>query len=460
MNKQQNNQINLNLRNAEAGAASGTSQGLYALSIAEESTESLSDCNSRLMEKVLAKENLRRALKRVKSNKGSAGVDGMTVNELPKFLKQHWLTIKEKLLTSSYKPKPVLRVEIPKADGAKRKLGIPTVLDRFIQQALLQVMQETYEPKFSDNSYGFRPKRSGQQAVRQAQSYISEGYNTVVDVDLEKFFDLVNHDKLMSKLSKDIKDKRILKLIGRYLRAGVLENGLFQASDKGTPQGGPLSPLLSNIVLDELDKELEKRGHRFVRYADDCNVYVKSERAGKRVMQSLENFITRRLKLKVNKDKSAVGKPWARQFLGFSFFSRKGIKIKLAPKSLRKVKNRIRQLTRRTGGRNIQTVIKNLNMYLKGWMGYFGICETRQALIQLDKWIRRRLRCLLWKQWGRRGYRELRKRGVSVKLAWNTSKSAKGWWRISHSPAMYIVCLLYTSPSPRDRQKSRMPSSA
>lgn len=300
----------------------------------------------------------------------------------------------------------------------------------------MQVLQKYWDKKFSESSYGFRPNRSAHQAIRQAKEYIESGNNWVVDIDLEQFFDRVNHDRLMSIIAKHVKDKRILKLIRRYLNSGVMEGGLLKPTPEGTPQGGPLSPLLSNIVLDELDRELEYRKHKFVRYADDCNIYVKSEAAGKRVMESLERFITKRLKLRVNKTKSAVARPWERKFLGFTF-GRKHNQIKLAKQSHMRFKARVRKLTRRTVGRSMADVIKQLNLYIRGWMGYFKLVETKDNFIKLESWIRRRLRCLQWKQWGRRGYRELRRSGVSVRVAWNTSKSCKSWWRLSRAPALY-----------------------
>jgi RNA-directed DNA polymerase len=396
---------------------------------------------TRLMEEVLAAENLRKALKRVQSNKGSAGVDGMSVTALPGFLKEHWPRIREELLAGCYKPQPVKRVQIPKPDGGERGLGIPTVLDRFIQQALLQVFQPLWEPDFSDHSYGFRPGRSAHQAVARAQGYIAEGYRIVVDMDLEKFFDRVNHDDLMNLLARRVGDKRVLKLVRGYLNAGVLENGLVKAVGEGTPQGGPLSPLLSNIVLDRLDQELERRGHRFVRYADDCNVYVKSERAGQRVLESIGAFIEEKLRLKLNREKSAVGRPTERKFLGFSFTGGKEPKRRIAPKALNRLKARIAELTRRTRGVSLERMTKELAQYLIGWRGYFGFCQTPSVLKVLDGWIRRRLRSVLWKQWkrGRIRYRELRDRGVSKALAAQTAGSSHGPWRISKSPALSVA---------------------
>jgi len=394
-----------------------------------------------LMEEVCEQENCKRALKRVQANKGSAGIDGMTVERLPAYLKKHWPTIREQLLAGIYKPQPVQRVEIPKPDGGMRNLGIPTVLDRFIQQAVLQVLQPRWDPTFSEYSYGFRPNRSAYQAVTQAQQYIVEGYGTVVDIDLEKFFDRVNHDRLMARLARQIADKRMLRLIRAFLTAGVMGNGVVGPVDEGTPQGGPLSPLLSNIVLDELDRELEQRGHRFVRYADDCNIYVRSQRAGGRVMKSLTEFITTKLKLKVNGDKSAVARPRERKFLGFSFTSGRSAKRRIAPKAILRYKQRIRELTRRTRGVRIDTMVLQLAAYLRGWLNYFGRCQTPSVLEGLEQWTRHRLRSVIWKQWKRGSVRfaELRKRGIGVDLAAQTAGSAHGPWRLADSPALHIA---------------------
>jgi RNA-directed DNA polymerase len=389
-----------------------------------------------LMERVVERENLLYALRHVKSNRGSPGVDGMTVDELPKYLKEQWPKLREALLAGAYQPAPVKRVEIPKAGGGKRKLGIPTVLDRFIQQALLQVLQGEWDPTFSESSYGFRPARSAHQAVKRAQAHLRAGYNWVVDIDLEKFFDRVNHDKLMSLVRERVGDCRVLRLIHAYLKAGVLEGGALHETVEGTPQGGPLSPLLSNLLLDRLDKELERRGHRFARYADDCNIYVKSERAGQRVMSSITRFLSRKLKLKVNETKSAVDRPWRRQFLGFSFTGRRPNLLRISPKALTKFKERIRELTGRTRGVRLARIVEEVSRFIRGWIGYFRYAEARSVLKELDSWIRRKLRCYVLKQWGRSRYRELAKRGVSRELAWNTTKSAHGPWRLSKSPAL------------------------
>jgi RNA-directed DNA polymerase len=407
---------------------------------AERGTESPAG-NQRLMEEVCERENRREALKRVRSNRGSPGIDGMTVDELPGYLEQHWPAIREQLLSGTYEPKAVKRKEIAKPDGGVRKLGIPTVLDRFVQQAVQQVLQKQWDPTFSEHSYGFRPGRSTKQAVAQAQQYIAEGYGWCVDFDLEKFFDRVNHDKLMGEVAKRVGDKRLLKLIRAFLNAGVMENGLVSPSVEGTPQGGPLSPLLSNLVLDELDRELERRGHRFVRYADDSNIYVRSERAGERVMESVKRFITEKLKLKVNESKSAVAKPQERKFLGFSFTSGKELKRKIAPKAIDRFKERVREITHKGRGQSMKTVMEELAQYIRGWRGYFGFCETPSVLQHLDSWVRRRIRCAFWRQWktGRKRYAELVKRGVREELAGKTAGSRRGPWRVSQSPALDIA---------------------
>ena len=395
-------------------------------SMAKNDPESLAS-SAHLMEVIVERENVMKALQRVKANRGGPGVDGMTVEQLPVYLRTHWLAIRNHLLGGTYEPDPVKRVEIPKASGGVRKLGIPTVLDRFIQQAMLQALQGIWDGTFSEHSYGFRPGRSAHQAVAQAQRYVAAGYRYVVDIDLEKFFDRVNHDRLMGRVAKRITDKRVLKLIRGFLNAGVLEDGLVNSTDEGTPQGGPLSPLLSNIVLDDLDRELERRGHRFVRYADDCNVYVRSRRAGDRVMASVKRFITRRLKLKVNKSKSAVGRPGGRKFLSF-LLSGHEPKRRIAPEAIERLKKRVRELTSRTRGVSIERMVKELGRYLRGWRGYFGICESRSVLGRLDQWTRRRIRSVAWRQWrtGRQRYVRLRQGGVGCKLAAQTASSSHG----------------------------------
>ena len=438
--KRQKNQLVLaftEMSRSEAPRDSG--EGTEAL-MAKRKAESMVG-SEQLMEEVCERKNCEQALARVKSNKGSAGIDGMTVEELPEYLKKHWPIIREQLLSGTYKPQAVKRVEIPKPDGGVRQLGIPTVLDRFIQQAVMQVLQRRWDQTFSDHSYGFRPRRSAHQAVTKAQQYIAAGYGWVVDLDLEKFFDRVNHDKLMAKLAQRISDKRLLKLIRACLRAGVMEGGLVSPVDEGTPQGGPLSPLLSNIVLDELDRELQQRGHRFVRYADDCNIYVRSQRAGERVMRSVSEFITKRLKLKVNEQKSAVSKPSKRKFLGFSFTWHREPKRRIAPKAITRFKQRVRELTRRTRGVRVETMVAQLSRYLTGWCGYFRFCQTPTVLRRLEEWTRRRLRSVIWKQWkqSRVRFAELTKRGVGKDLAAQTAGSAHGPWRLSNSPALTIA---------------------
>jgi len=394
--------------------------------------------NSALLERVLTRANLQRALKQVRQNQGAPGIDGMNVDELPDYLREHWLEIRAQLVAGTYRPQPVRRVEIPKPDGRKRLLGIPTVLDRFIQQAIAQVVSEQWEPHFHPSSYGFRPQHSAHQAVRQMQADIRAGRRWVVDLDVEAFFDRVNHDRLVARLKRHVADPLLLRLINRYLKAGVRVGEQTQATIMGVPQGGPLSPVLANVVLDELDWELERRGHRFARYADDCNIVVKSERAGKRVMQSVTRFIEESLRLTVNARKSAVDRPWNRKFLGFTV-SRTGVKLKVADKAIEKLKNRVRELTRRTRGHRLSDIVAELKSALLGWKAYFGIAEVLSPLRDLDKWIRRKLRCYHWKQWGRAGYRELRRRGVSVRDAWHTSKSAHGPWRLSKTPALALA---------------------
>jgi len=408
--------------------------------MAKRRPESLAE-TERLMEEVCEWENCKQALQRVKANKGSPGVDGMTVEELPDYLKQHGPEIGEQLRNGTYQPQPVRRVKIPKPDGGVRNLGIPSALDRFVQQAVLQVLQKRWDPTFSEHSHGFRPGHSARQAVCEAQQYIAEGHRWVVDLDLEKFFDRVNHDRLLAAVAERVADKRMLKLIRAFLEAGVMEDGLVSPVDEGTPQGGPLSPLLSNLVLDELDRELERRGHHFVRYADDCNIYVDSERAGQRVMESVTHFITHRLKLKVNQAKSAVARPGQRKFLGFSFTGEREPRRRIAPKAIARFKERIREQTRRTRGISLPQMVKELVTYLRGWLGYFGDCQTPSVLQRLESWLRRRLRSVVWKQWkrGRTRFKELRKRGVSKDLAAQTAGSAHGPWRIANSPALALA---------------------
>jgi RNA-directed DNA polymerase len=436
----QKNQVELNLGTGAKGEALNAAAQASEARAATTALERPATAGPS-MEAVIERENLKKALAQVTRNKGAAGVDGMTVGELPAYLKEHWPTIRAQLLEDTYKPQPVRRVEIPKASGGKRLLGIPTVLDRFIQQAMMQVLQADWDRTFSETSFGFRPKHSAHQAVERAQTYIASGHAVVVDIDLEKFFDRVNHDILMGLVAKRVADKRLLKLIRGFLTAGVLEGGLVSPTEEGTPQGGPLSPLLSNLMLDVLDKELEKRGHRFVRYADDCNMYVRSQKAGERVLAGIERFLEKRLKLKVNKAKSAVAKPGVRKFLGFSFTGGKEPRRRIAPQALARFKARVRGLTRRTCGRSLVQIAKELSRYLIGWRGYFGFCQTPSVLRTLDGWLRRRLRAIAWKQWKRGGTRfgELRRRGVGRDLAAQTASSPHGPWRLANSPALTIA---------------------
>lgn len=390
------------------------------------------------MDRVLEPENLKRAYLQVTRNRGAPGIDGMTVDELSDYLKTHWQkTLHPQLVEGRYCPSPVLRVEIPKPDGGIRKLGIPTVMDRFIQQTIAQLLSSEWEPFFHKQSFGFRPNRNAQQAVRYSQSTIQEGKRWVVDCDLASFFDCVNHDLLMVKLKARINDPILLRLINRFLKAGVQVEGVNMKSTEGVPQGGPLSPVLSNIMLNELDWELESRGHQFVRYADDFMVFTKSRTAGERILKSLQHFIERKLRLKVNANKSAVDRPWKRVFLGFTFSPRKGYRVKVSDKALLKLKTTVRTLSRRTRGHSIRQIVAELRKSLLGWKAYFDLAEVLSPLHALDKWIRRRLRCYIWKQWGRSGYRQLRRRGIDRQLAWNTAKSAHGPWRLSGSPGVY-----------------------
>src|SRR5277367_3131888 len=444
MNLESDKRLNIQLRLDFSSAPTGEArqagrEDIESHSVANEPERPAN--TNRIMEEICERTNLKEALRQVRGNKGSAGVDRMTVDQLGDYLKQHWPAIREQLLNGTYEPKPVRRVEIPKPDGGGvRKLGIPTVLDRFIQQAVMQVLQRRWNPTFSLYSYGFRPRRSAHQAVAQAQQYIAQGHGWVIDLDLEKFFDRVNHDKLMGQIAKRVEDKRLLKLIRAFLNAGVMENGLISPSVEGTPQGGPLSPLLSNVVLDELDRELERRGHRHVRYADDCNVYVRSERAGHRVMKSITRFITQRLKLTVNETKSAVARPQERKFLGFSFTEGPEIKRAIAPKALGRFKDKIREITRQAKGISIETTVKRLATYMVGWRGYFGFCETPEVLIGLVRWVRLRLRCALWRQWKtpRRRRAALLQLGVRPQLAANTAGSGRGPWYLARSKALSV----------------------
>uniref|UniRef100_A0A942T4C7 RNA-directed DNA polymerase n=3 Tax=Neobacillus citreus TaxID=2833578 RepID=A0A942T4C7_9BACI len=392
-----------------------------------------------LMERILSRENLLTALKRVEQNKGSHGIDGMSVKFLRRHLYENWDSLREALRTGNYQPSPVRRVEIPKPNGGVRLLGIPTVTDRFIQQAIAQILTPIFDPTFSKNSYGFRPNRSAHNAVRKAKGYIKEGFRWVIDMDLEKFFDKVNHDKLMGILAKRIEDRTLLKLIRKYLQSGVMLNGVVQLTEEGTPQGGPLSPLLSNIILDKLDKELETRGHKFVRYADDCNIYVKSLKAGDRVMESITTFIEQKLKLKVNRYKSAVDRPWKRKFLGFSFTWNKEPKVRITKESIRRFKTKIRELTSRSKPFPLEVRIEMLNRYLTGWCGYFALADTPSKFKEFDEWIRRRLRMCEWKQWKKpkTRVRKLIGLGVPDYKAHEWGNSRKKYWRVACSPILH-----------------------
>jgi group II intron reverse transcriptase/maturase len=389
-------------------------------------------------EAVFARENMLTALKRVESNKGAAGIDGMEVEELSGHLKEHWLEVREALESGKYRPTPVRRVEIPKPDGGVRQLGIPTVQDRLIQQAIAQVLTPMFEAVFSPHSYGFRPGRSAHQAIQKAQEYIQEGYDWVVDIDLEKFFDRVNHDMLMARVARVVKDKRVLKLIRAYLNSGVMVNGVVMETEEGTPQGGPLSPLLSNIMLNDLDRELEGRGHKFVRYADDCNIYVKTQRAGERVMEGVKQYLEKKLKLRVNPKKSKVERATRVKFLGFSFYKRKGeVFIRIADRTKERFMEKMRILTRRTRSGRLENIIGEINRYVVGWTAYFRLADTPSVFEELDQWIRRRLRQMLWKRWkrGPTRYRELVKLGVPPERA-ALGAVGRSPWHMSLTPVI------------------------
>lgn len=411
-------------------------QGLGASSAAAPPDTACPEATARLLEAILDRENMMAAYHRVVANRGAAGVDGMTVGDLKPFLLERWPDIKEDLLAGRYRPQPVRRVEIPKPSGGIRTLGIPTVLDRLIQQAMHQVLSPIFDPAFSAASYGFRPGRSAHQAVLASRDHVAAGRRWVVDIDLETFFDRVNHDVLMARVGRKVADKRVLRLIGRYLRSGLMAEGVATVRSEGTPQGGPLSPLLSNILLDDLDKELERRGHAFVRYADDCNIYVRSKAAGERVMASLTRFLNEVLRLAVNGAKSAVDRPWNRVFLGFTMTAHKAPRLRVAPASVARFKGKLRALWRQGRGRSLGRTIEDLAPVLAGWIGYFRLAEAKGIFEELDGWIRRRLRCLLWRQWKRPRTRAMRlmQRGLAEERAWVSAYNGHGpWWNAGAS---------------------------
>lgn len=395
-----------------------------------------------LFERIIDRNNLNEAFKRVKANKGSHGVDGMKVDELLQYLKENGASLRQSLLEGKYKPNPVRRVEIPKSDGKKRPLGIPTAVDRVIQQAIAQVLSPIFEEKFSDNSYGFRPNRSAHQAILKCKEYMDKGYKWAVDIDLEKYFDTVNHDKLIGLVYKEVKDVRVIALIRKYLQAGVIEKGIFNTSQKGVPQGGNLSPLLSNIMLNELDKELENRGLHFCRYADDCNIYLKSKKSAFRVMASITKFIEVDLKLKVNKDKSKVDRPWKLKYLGFTFYRKKGeMGIRVHPNSVKKLKDKLKEITGRSNAMSMELRAIKLRQVIVGWVNYFKLADMKSTLKTLDEWLRRRIRLCYWKQWKRikTKHDNLKRLGINEYKAWEYANTRKGYWRISNSPILAIT---------------------
>jgi len=427
---------------SEAGRAGSTERGGNGSQTHTAQDENAGDETTSLMEEVLRRENLMEAYKRVKRNRGAAGVDGMTVEELMPYCRAHWDEIRERLLNGSYIPSPVKKVEIPKPNGnGTRTLGIPTVLDRMIQQAIHQVLTPIYDPTFSESSFGFRPGRSAHQAISQAKRYVAEGYDWEVDIDLSNFFDRVNHDVLMSRLARVVKDKRLLLLIRKYLQAGMMEGGVTSPRTEGTPQGGPLSPLISNVLLDELDKELESRGHRFCRYADDVTIYVKSEAAGKRVMETLTKFLEKRLRLKVNREKSAVARPWERTFLGYSFTGEKDARVRISGESVKKLKKKLKPLWKKGRGQSLQSTIRRLNQIIVGWVSYFRMSEVDWCLKDLDSWIRHRLRCIAWRHWKnpRIRMRNMRKLGVREHIAATAAYADAGPWRASTLHAVHTA---------------------
>lgn len=392
-----------------------------------------------LLEKILDEDNMNQAFKRVKKNKGSHGIDRLTIDELLEYLKDHGAKLRKDILEGNYFPKAVRRVEIPKDNGKKRKLGIPTVVDRVVQQAIAQILSPIFEEVFSDNSFGFRPRRSTHDALRKSREYINDGNKWAVDLDLEAYFDTVNHDKLIGLIYKEVKDIRVISLIRKYLQAGVLENGIINRTLKGVPQGGPLSPLLSNIMLNELDKELEHRNLHFVRYADDCNIYVKSRKAANRVMENITNFIEKKLGLVVNKEKSAVGRPWELKFLGYSFYNtNSGVEFRVHENSIKKLKAKLKYLTGRSRIGNIKTTLKRLNETIIGWVNYFKMAKMKMLLKRIDKWLRRRIRMAYWKQWKKikTKFNNLKKLGLNKGKAWEYANTRKSYWRISNSPIL------------------------
>lgn len=426
-------------KNDESGETADVFVRGFEASAAVCESENLAS-TANMMEEILDTENLKQAIKRVMQNKGAAGVDRLTVEDLPPYLAANWKRIRQELLHGTYAPQAVRRVEIPKANGGMRQLGIPSVVDRFIQQAMQQVMQKHLDPQFSQYSFGFRPGRSQHQAVEQAQKYVSSGLRFVVDIDLEKFFDTVNHDVLMGRVAKRISDKRVLRLIRAFLNSGMMEEGLVTPTEEGVPQGGPLSPSLSNLLLDELDKELEKRKLSFVRYADDCNIYVASQRAGERVMQSLTLFLRKKLRLKVNEAKSAVGRPWERKFLGFTFTRERVPRRRIAPAALERLKVKLKEMTSRKRGNTLQQIVRELSVYLNGWLNYFGFCQTPTVLQHTGSWLRHRLRCLVWKRWKTSSTRfnKLREMGLSIGLAKEgAGNGSRGPWRMGSSPPLH-----------------------
>ena len=402
--------------------------------------------SSGLMEEIVSRDTMLKALRRVQKNGGAPGVDGMTVEELSPWLNEHWSETRTALLEGTYQPMPVRRVEIPKPNGGVRMLGIPTSLDRLIQQAVLQVLNPIFDPEFSQYSFGFRPNRRQWDAVAAARYYAVQGYEWVCDLDISKFFDRVNHDLLMARVARKVEDKRVLKLIRSYLKAGIMVNGVVMDNEEGTPQGGPLSPLLSNIYLDDLDKELDKRGHHFARFADDANIYVHSRRAGERVMKSVTKFLEERLRLQVNQEKSAVGRPWKRKFLGFSLYKHKGeYKIRLAPQTAERFKNKVRSLTNRNRSQNLAERIKEINSYVQGWLGYYCLIETPSKVRELESWVRRRMRACVWKTWKRvrTRYRELRALGLPEEDVHRLANARKGPWRMAGGPLNKVLTNAY-----------------